>query len=929
MTKHVVLDSSVQVERLADIQKRLAESGDMSIAMLGDIDMDAEPVVKKQRKERSEYIDNTEERNTQTLTDYKIELSVQNGWVNAKFSRARILHEFLLTLVVVPSNSFEGDQFGSCDTNNSFSNSGIIETARVFEQMTFEVFVKCIGVWEQAPIIDEFIKQDGNMNMRLNALPNEIREFAFGPKKIYKFKRYLLQLVELLKALQLIESVSETQISRRLNNNAELHSQYRLLQRVPLKDYRQPGRPLLRYCTITSIETAKQYWVQLEYICIKQTSSHVEILSERSQISDNLSDLLQFITLKRNWVPLLNFSSEQREVLESHCNRKKGTTPLGNMWQIKKIAEEVNLTIPKVCFYFKRIEDAHQRRLLLRALKEQPTKARRQRKKKAAEPQPEVSSNVESNENLKAIRGRVKKIISRTFGENISQGPANEALPVVSHVDDIRTQYNERHRFSWTPEEDKTLLYAYVVSHFGHTSRFLWNPVEKEVAKTSAQVHATLKGKTICKNRVLTLMKSLVVRERIEKLIKLRSQIYEEGLQGNFFQPVSNYAKVRNEMDIGPYVEFVKNWEEQHKGEMGSIHKQHKLLLNVGDIENMFTAVADGESESCNTHSLHISLRECQSSAARIALLNSSGLTCNFSQVKPKFHFNHNINIEQIQVQVVKTLIKMILLTPDQSYDAKHAWLVLNSFPQPIISTALQDLRKQGTISTLKGGSDRHIPGRAFLLSDKFLNTVRGLLPDKLITQATVSWKDLIMLTAVREHVFSPFSEGGVVASVLDLLVSKRMLAFPRFQDFQQLLTSNADSARTRLRSKWNKFAVFDVVLRPAPRTADNLESGHFAERQSDYNAQIQQIVDRYTSRPETENVQEMLQSLFHSQSTRDLAWKVFNYIGSCGPLGALSEDLKENFDEASPSDLKDAIETMRLLHVTSNLSPLLYQHKQ
>lgn len=61
----------------------------------------------------------------------------------------------------------------------------------------------------------------------------------------------------------------------------------------------------------------------------------------------------------------------------------------------------------------------------------------------------------------------------------------------------------------------------------------------------------------------------------------------------------------------------------------------------------------------------------------------------------------------------------MILLTPEDQYDSSHAFSILNSYPDSLVTHAIDKLNEVGAIVRVKGGNDRRVPGRGYHVSDK------------------------------------------------------------------------------------------------------------------------------------------------------------------------------------------------------------------
>ncbi|CAG8599004.1 4272_t:CDS:2, partial [Dentiscutata heterogama] len=150
----------------------------------------------------------------------------------------------------------------------------------------------------------------------------------------------------------------------------------------------------------------------------------------------------------------------------------------------------------------------------------------------------------------------------------------------------------------------------------------------------------------------------------------------------------------------------------------------------------------------------------------KFSMLYSHPVTCRiFYNGSVDYYENLDINENDIHIQCIQALVKMILMTPDDKYDPSHAFSILNFYPDATVKNAIEKLKDTGAIVKVKGGSDRRVPGRGYQFSDRFISVISGSLPDRMFSQAITCHKKLTMAT-----VFDQFSDSGDMACLLDKL---------------------------------------------------------------------------------------------------------------------------------------------------------------
>ncbi|KAJ3091834.1 hypothetical protein HK102_013216 [Quaeritorhiza haematococci] len=823
-------------------------------------------------------------------------IAQQYGWVTAKFSRAKYLHEFLVGKMIQALNrnndgTVSDGEGSSSGGKHAYKNGGVFSPSMIFRELTFDLYLKIVGITTPSPEVDEFMKTPNYGETRMDDLEARVRMAAFGPKT--KFRRAIKQLVDILVSLHILKPLPRLDhegniIHEGLGDPAaglgaiqsDFAPKYRLQRRVPLHDYALPSRPLLRYLTIDTMTDSRQYWAQLEYICSQKDmrkwkayeegneedqggDDDVEIIDESGGTSkvkgkktqkssaSSSDDALAFITVVRNWHCHHPYSAQQRTILEVHVDRKLGTTALNDDIVCRRLAEQTGLSVPRVKAYFKRVEDAHQRKMLMKKqakqekqlsaiaqkmkqsnlIKPQTAREKRISRVLAAISSPDQQDQAQSDEaseaserqksagrrvrdvlgrtGRKTLRGedspiadpvKRKKLVAAVEGAAPFENRDEENIPVVADEELFRTQYeyvHKRNRISWTPEEEETLLLAYAVMYRRAKGvRFMWTPVSK-LFVTNAR------NPEMCRRRINVLMKQPLQQDRINGLISKWDMVYAEGKNQGAFDAQDDVDVLS--LDISGMVEYFRTAladVDEHMDPAPLIH----LPTDVATLESMFTVKPLQVNSPSEPQDLDEILEEKISLRSKLAVLYSRSLVCNAndvtlldspaaSPVQTEESREEEISVmsqeerhrQEHEQNLVKAVIKMILMTPEKDYDPTHAFWILNKFPQMTIVNALKEMNDQGTIVKIKGKPDRRVPGRAYQLSDKFLSTIRGSLPNRLIPQA-ITYVERMEKTIKEQNegdelTFSPLANNGTMAVLLDLIAGGKISASAKFDE--------------------------------------------------------------------------------------------------------------------------------------------------
>lgn len=384
----------IEVERLDDMRKRLA----MESGLFDGIDEDAVYQIGMSTSTDAQDVSTirTPEMSTEPMTAQtpaKISRSdpasdtwwlltaQQYGWINAKMMRAKLLHQFLMSLF--PTNDDIAD---SPETN---SRSRIIQTAMLLRDMPLDLYLKCIGHTTQNQDLTDYVRGGQDMEVKLIELPSIVRAAILQGN--YKFRRHLKQLLDILVALEILRPIAtEKEVIGKSGDSSNLSPAYELLRIVKMYDYSMSGpvRDYIREYRLDRMEDMMVFWSELQFLAENtEKVQNSEDSQEESQEDedeeerrpkrkrakrrqnattagdDRSSDPLKHIASSRNWRSSYLFNTNQRSVLESYVDRKTGKTPYDDDPVCRQLAHQLGLTTQRIKFYFKRVEEMHERRV--------------------------------------------------------------------------------------------------------------------------------------------------------------------------------------------------------------------------------------------------------------------------------------------------------------------------------------------------------------------------------------------------------------------------------------------------------------------------------------------------------------------------------------------------------------------------------------
>ncbi|KAJ3150740.1 hypothetical protein HDU86_006357 [Geranomyces michiganensis] len=535
----------------------------------------------------------------------------------------------------------------------------------------------------------------------------------------------------------------------------------------------------------------------------------------------------------RNWVEPYVYTAAQRKILDQHMDSKAGITPVRNDAVCERLAHESGLTVTRVKAYYSKTEEQYLRKAeskqrMLATRKHNREKRRRETEEKnnflAQQYQDERAAKrldqrqERWNSDLQATTKRKSGPVGlerearlkgrRSYRTGAGNGPASgkgpviaaasgieemdgETVPVIEDEDRFQTQYNQaakRRKANFTKQDDEILLHGYAILNCYRTQRFSWQPLADVFSLRRVISENRNQMRDICRRRVLLLTKTTTQLDYVNNLSALWPAISSNAVaQGKFTQSEIDDRTPERLAHLISYFIIEATTKPGAKNPLNR-HPVHELPKTVAELHKIFRIAEKVTSGIPYKAPVPIEeeLAERHSMRTRMSVLYSRSLTM-------LLHEQHVVDagavgipppsVESIQERVVVALVKMMLMTPEDRYDSARAFMMLQSFPQVAVAAALTLLcDEQQAIVKVKGSQDRRVPGRGFVLSDKFLHAITGSLPDRLMPQA-ISFADQLdrRLKEEGEVEFSPFVNGGSMTVLLDALAYRRAKAVTRW----------------------------------------------------------------------------------------------------------------------------------------------------
>ncbi|EMR10374.1 hypothetical protein PNEG_01625 [Pneumocystis murina B123] len=297
-----------------------------------------------------------------------------------------------------------------------------------------------------------------------------------------------------------------------------------------------------------------------------------------------------------------------------------------------------------------------------------------------------------------------------------------------------------RRKNNFTLNDDDILVRAIFLSKwaYGGNSGFIdWELIKKVLPHYSeAEI----------KSRFSTLRSKNYIKEIGNFFASFWESHYQNAIENEILSPispVSNYSDILTLVEYSKTLDILENYDNIELPDTIEEITANYIIKNVNKTNDIRHNFFDA--------SLSLNARE-------IILYETA------------FSYSDTDNFFQNQDEI-KSIIKSILITPEENYDSEVAKKLLESYEEDHIESVLQELIQEKLIVRSKSELNRILPGRNYRFSDKFLLTFKTCFPDFLFSQAVEFYTQITQEFQKNNTVtLSEFINSGSMACVLDLV---------------------------------------------------------------------------------------------------------------------------------------------------------------
>jgi hypothetical protein len=250
--------------------------------------------------------------------------ATEYGYLNSKWLRAREFHMALFEYY----------------KNNSENTT--VDLSEFMKRMCLRRLMRFFGLLPyDNKILFDYLKTDANQDIPLNDLPDQIKPMII--KAMPRIRGSIMKNITVLKALELLEPDTEVDMAR---VGIPLTVTLRLTGLV--KDYALKERPLLAALTLTDLDDARLFWVDLQAYCTQ--------LHDRLTATNDDSDPLARIAGCRGWTSNTLLTPEQKTLLNSFVDFDAQTVPREEDRALRShLMRKTGLPIGRIMAYFNSI----------------------------------------------------------------------------------------------------------------------------------------------------------------------------------------------------------------------------------------------------------------------------------------------------------------------------------------------------------------------------------------------------------------------------------------------------------------------------------------------------------------------------------------------------------------------------------------------
>ncbi|KAI9346297.1 hypothetical protein BDR26DRAFT_856212 [Obelidium mucronatum] len=723
------------------------------------------------------------------------------GYMMAKVIRVKTLHEWLFGYFVVgyvPGRTRE---------------KGVFTTLDVYNYLSLDVYLKAVGVTHESAELNEYLSNGGDTECSLKDLPEALKLNILS--KTYKLKAAILSYLDYLMALHIVSFKEEP--AENADPTILVNEELVLNETVPIHDYRKSVATFVKNCVIQSQENLRQYWLQIEYLYRKilpdQDEQPLHLANSNQEEggppapkkkkllkhkihANTPTSVAKLLTLlqPRNWQSSYLFSSEEVAVLETHIDRGRGVFPTDDNLKIQEVGRQLGIAPAHVKYYFYRVQQNYERRLLI------------MRDKMLAE-QAKRAESEKDGAVLEKNRRKVQEVLKRNKGsQKQSIPPVNAKGEKSAATTDAAdpSAPKKRNRTIWSSEDEFLLMHAYAIVRYLSTSReirFSWVPI--------AGVFGI--ERELCRRRMTILLKTKINVEKINFLVAEWPNYYENGVRNGLFEaiPIAELLTLDLKAHIQSYCANSIALESEDASSL--------LVLPAPVVFIPLPSTLEQVEDSFNVYPFHGAPSKGHTIRSKMSVLYSRAILSDIGNQALLDSSSKNPAYAELDMNIIKAMscVKSVMCTPETKYSSNLAFRLLYQFTTPVVHEGLEKLLEEGAIVKNRHGyRDRTVPGKSMTLSDKFLTTISGALPSGLIPQILAANTRLFENTSDLRML--PELDNGLVCVLLGSLSQGAIKLTPQLSDdtnnIQSLLSFSHVPPKLELPEFETNFDSFDAL---------------------------------------------------------------------------------------------------------------------
>ncbi|KAI8370628.1 uncharacterized protein BYT42DRAFT_647852 [Radiomyces spectabilis] len=679
--------------------------------------------------------------------------AMQFGYINSRIIRAKLVYQYMFGLL------------GRPDVEGVNKEERTINSATMIYEMPISLFCQAIGIQQVNQVLCQFLEDPGSLDLTVREVPEEVQPHLFAQGT--RFRRRLRVIMDLLTRLGLVTTAKKVLTTM---SAGSIPGEYRLERHVTMKDHRQPGIPVVGEYTLDDAQMVLLYWSDLQFLCTNTDAIGEELYFEKGDEEEAID--IRSLYTARNWSTMYVFSKEQRKMLNSLIDRKEKTTPYREIDRCREISESLGLPILAVRGYYKKVEEAYERkrdRKTIQRIEGATFIRRRKRRSNLYEDPTNRVITLTTALPFKKKRGirwnqhEPFSAVNPPSDNNHLFMDNQKMLPAMSEHE-LQKSLNGRvvRRQKWNSEEDELLLYSHAILRLrAQWSRFYWGAILQVLPDRKPNV---------VRNRYRTLRQIPSQLEKMYKLDEKWKRYHEEGIASGAIDDGDRTDMVN--FDILSHLAY---FLERARDDTTSDDPAGAIVLPnsveaVGKVYRVLDNAYTGEPRMDDEYHKALSL------ASKQQLFSSTMITLGMSGPKSEENTSSLVDVtkEDRIKELLMILFKMILLTPAEVYDPFYTFGIMEQYPPTVLQATVSEARTRGLLTKAHGARsmDRRLPGTTWGISNHFLAHMAPQWPPNMVAQAKEYEKHLT--EANTSHISSLAISSGIMACVLNLMAEDK-----------------------------------------------------------------------------------------------------------------------------------------------------------